>query len=66
MELLVYIDHHRVEVKENKHQIVTSSCFFLLGLVGKIERATHIDINRDGYIGGPPGYYPPPHANKKH
>jgi hypothetical protein len=55
-----------VEVKENKHQIVTSSCFFLLGLVGKIERATHIDINRDGYIGGPPGYYPPPHANKKH
>jgi hypothetical protein len=33
---------------------------FLIGLIGKIERATHIDINRDGYIGGHPGYYYPP------
>ncbi len=36
--------------------------FFRLGLVGKIEKATHIDLNRDGYIGGRPGYLPPqPH-----
>jgi hypothetical protein len=34
--------------------------------VGKIERATHIDINKDGYIGGRPGYYPPAQAHKKH
>jgi hypothetical protein len=27
-------------------------------LVGKIEKATHIDINRDGRIGGG-AYYPP-------
>ena len=43
--------------------------FFSLGLVGKIERATHIDINRDGYIGGRPYYYPPqpaPCHKKKH
>jgi hypothetical protein len=32
-------------------------CF--LGLVGKIEKATHIDINRDGRIGGGVPYYPP-------
>lgn len=38
----------------------------LLGLIGKIEKATHIDINRDGYIGGPPAYYPPVPPHKKH
>jgi hypothetical protein len=40
--------------------------FLLIGLIGKIEKATHIDINRDGFIGGRPGYYPPAPAHKKH
>jgi hypothetical protein len=41
---------------------------FRIGLIGKIEQATHIDLNRDGYIGGRPGYYyPPPQSHtKKH
>ncbi|CAF4544887.1 unnamed protein product, partial [Rotaria magnacalcarata] len=31
-------------------------------LVGKLEKATHIDFNKDGRIGGRPGVYPPqPH-----
>lgn len=34
---------------------------FHLGLVGQIERATHIDLNRDGVIGGRPGHYHRPH-----
>ena len=29
---------------------------FLLGLVGKIESATHIDLNHDGRIGGTGAY----------
>jgi hypothetical protein len=40
--------------------------FSYIGLIGKIEKAAHIDINKDGYIGGPPVYYPPPQAHKKH
>ena len=30
---------------------------FLLGLIGQLERATHIDLNGDGRIGGHPGHY---------
>ena len=33
----------------------------LLGLIGKIESATHIDLNHDGRIGGTANYYPRPH-----
>ncbi len=33
-------------------------CVFL-GLVGRIEKATHIDLNRDGRIGATAPYYPP-------
>ena len=36
-----------------------SRCFFQKGLVGKIEQATHIDLNGDGIIGGRPGQYRP-------
>lgn len=33
--------------------------FVYLGLVGQIERATHIDLNRDGVIGGRVGHVRP-------
>jgi hypothetical protein len=33
--------------------------FIQIGLVGQVERATHIDLNRDGVIGGRPGQYRP-------
>jgi hypothetical protein len=32
---------------------------YFVGLIGKIESATHIDLNRDGRIGGGAPYYPP-------
>ncbi len=65
MELLEAIDHHQAEVRS--HHLYHNLLFVsLIGLIGKIERATHIDINRDGYIGGRPGYYPPQGHQKKH
>jgi hypothetical protein len=36
---------------------------FFLGLVGKIEKATHIDLNGDGRIGGGVPYYPAQHKH---
>ncbi len=68
MVWLVLIDPLQEEV--NLQQIFTKYeliiRFSSIGLVGKIERATHIDINRDGFIGGRPGCYPPAHGHKKH
>ena len=57
---LSVIDHRRMEVNTVLSHLHLSLCILRhLGLVGKIEAATHIDLNGDGFIGGRPGQYRP-------
>ena len=50
------------EVKSNSISIYIIIAFSRIkGLVGKVEKSTHVDINKDGYIGGRPGHHRPPH-----
>jgi hypothetical protein len=52
---LLDIDHQQMEVNNLNHNI---TCFFsFTDLIGKIEQATDIDINGDGYINGRSGQY---------
>ena len=41
----------QITIELNRHSL----CY--IGLVGKIEKATHIDLNQDGRIGGGAAYH---------
>ena len=53
--MLMDLSEEKVDIFLNKFKTYRS---FLLGLAGKLEKVTHVDLNGDGMIGRMPDTFP--------